>query len=225
VWDLTLRRPAESGRASGIPTDGWAWQSLNTKDTKGYREVTENRNCCGLSSGAPRRAYTSLQFFVVFPFYFVPFVLRLLLDCTPVPTPRARLTARESVASFGSMPNILIVDDEPAIRRALSRLLTARGFAVVEAGSAADGIAAVGAGEIDAILCDVVMPGGSGFTFYDQLRALRPDLVRRVIFLTAAAKEPEVQEQTEARGAPLLSKLYELELAVDAVTVALLHKE
>ena len=123
------------------------------------------------------------------------------------------------------MPNILIIDDEPAIRRALSRLLTARGFTVVEAGSAAEGVAAAMTGTIDVVLCDVVMPGGSGFQFYDQLLGVQPELARRVIFLTAAAKEPEVRQQTEARGAPLLSKLYELELAVDAVSVALLQKE
>ena len=122
------------------------------------------------------------------------------------------------------MPNILIVDDEPAIRRVLSRLLMAKGYAVREAGTAAEGVAAVDLGGIDAVLCDVVMPGGSGFEFYDQVVRQDPTMAGRVIFLTGAAKEPEVQHQTEARGVPLLSKLYELDLAIDAVTVALLPK-
>jgi CheY-like chemotaxis protein len=120
------------------------------------------------------------------------------------------------------MPNILIVDDEPAIRRVLSRLLVAKGYAVREAATAAEGVAAVEAGGVDAVLCDVVMPGGSGFEFYDQVIRLSPAMAGRVIFLTGAAKEPEVQHETETRGTPLLSKLYELDLAVDAVTVALL---
>lgn len=93
---------------------------------------------------------------------------------------------------------------------------------MVEAGSAAEGVAVVTVGGVDAALCDVVMPGGSGFDFYDRAVQIAPHLARRVAFLTAAAKEPEVQEQTESRGAPLLSKLYELDLAVDAITVALL---
>lgn len=122
------------------------------------------------------------------------------------------------------MPNILIVDDEPAIRRVLSRLLVAKGYAVREAGTAAEGIAAVGLGGIDAVLCDVVMPGGSGFEFYDQVVRQLPGLATKVIFLTGAAKEPEVRHQAEARGVPLLSKLYELDLAIDAVAVALLPK-
>ncbi len=121
------------------------------------------------------------------------------------------------------MPNILVVDDEPDIRRALRRLLEARGFAVVEAGTSAEGTAQAAAGEIDAVVCDIMMPGGSGLEFFDLLRETHPKLARRFVFLTAAAKEPEVSAQVEARNAPLLSKLYELDLAVDAVTGSLLQ--
>ena len=122
------------------------------------------------------------------------------------------------------MPTILVVDDEPDIRNALRRLLVARGFEVVEAGSAAEGATRAAAGGIDAILCDIMMPGGSGLEFYDALVGPQPELAQRLVFLTAAAKEPEVLAQVEARDVPLLSKLYELELAVDAVAVALLKK-
>lgn len=122
------------------------------------------------------------------------------------------------------MPNILVIDDEPDIRNALRRLLEARGFGVVEAGSAAEAAERAANGNIDAVLCDIVMPGGSGLDFYDALTGTDPALARRLVFLTAAAKEPEVQAQVEARKVPLLSKLYELDLAVDAVGVALLKK-
>ena len=122
------------------------------------------------------------------------------------------------------MPNILVVDDEPDIRRALRRLLEARGFGVVEAATSAEGAERAAAGVIDAVVCDIRMPGGSGLEFFDLLRATHPDLARRFVFLTAAAKEPGISAQVEARNAPLLSKLYELDLAVDAVSVALFQK-
>ncbi|HWA40992.1 MAG TPA: response regulator [Gemmatimonadales bacterium] len=122
------------------------------------------------------------------------------------------------------MPTILVVDDEPDIRNALRRLLVARGFEVVEAGSAAEGVARAATGGVDAILCDIMMPGGSGLEFFDLLRASHPELTRRFVFLTAAAKEAEISAQVEARNAPLLSKLYELDLAVDAITVSLLQQ-
>lgn len=122
------------------------------------------------------------------------------------------------------MPNILVVDDEPDIRRALRRLLEARRYDVVEAGSVDEASARLAAGGIDAILCDIMMPGGNGLEFFDRVTEAHPHLARRFVFLTAAAKEREVSAQVEARNAPLLSKLYQLDLAVDAIAVSLLQQ-
>jgi hypothetical protein len=49
-------------------------------------------------------------------------------------------------------------------------------------------------------------------------------MARRIVFLTALAQEPEIIQKIEARGTPLLNKLYELDLAIDAVNVVLLNK-
>jgi hypothetical protein len=43
-----------------------------------------------------------------------------------------------------------------------------------------------------------------------------------VVFLTGAARDPEVHGPIEARGVPLISKLNDYRLVVDAVRVALL---
>jgi CheY-like chemotaxis protein len=120
------------------------------------------------------------------------------------------------------MPNILVVDDEPGIRRALRRLIEKRGWQVAEAGTADEGLALVEKGGIDGAICDIRMPGGSGITFYDRVIRVLPGIKGKVVFLTAAAQDAEVERQVEERGAPLLSKLYELDLAVDAVAVAVL---
>jgi len=122
------------------------------------------------------------------------------------------------------MPNILVVDDEPDMRRALRRLLERKGWTVVEAGSVAEALAVAGAGGVDAVICDIMMPGGSGIDFYDEIVKRDKGMARRIVFLTAAAEEPEVMQKVEARGTPLLNKLYELDLAIDAVTVALLGR-
>jgi CheY-like chemotaxis protein len=123
------------------------------------------------------------------------------------------------------MPNILVVDDEPALRRALRRLMEKKGWTVVEAGAAAEALEVVGRGGVDAVVCDIRMPGGSGIEFYDEATRRHPEMARRVIFLTAAAQDDEILRQVEGREAPLLSKLYELDLAVDAVAVALLGRD
>ena len=122
------------------------------------------------------------------------------------------------------MPNILVVDDEPDMRRALRRLLERKGWQVVEAGEVASALEVVGRGGVDAVICDIMMPGGSGIDFYDEMVKRDKEMARRIVFLTAAAEEPEVIRKVEARGTPLLNKLYELDLAIDAVTVALLGR-
>jgi two-component system, cell cycle sensor histidine kinase and response regulator CckA len=134
------------------------------------------------------------------------------------------LTFRRAGASLLTMPNILLVDDEPDLRRALRRLLARKGWDVVEAGSVAEGLEVVGRGGVDAVICDIMMPGGSGIDFYDEAIKRDPGMARRIVFLTGAAEEPEVLQKVEARGTPLLNKLYELDLAIDAVTVALLGR-
>ena len=122
------------------------------------------------------------------------------------------------------MPTVLIVDDEPSVRRTLRRLLELKGIGVVEAGSAAEALAAAaGASEVDAVVSDVMMPGVGGLAFYDELTRRAPLLAGRVVFLTGAAGIRSVHDSIEARGVPLLSKLDDLSLAVDAVMIAMLQ--
>ena len=128
------------------------------------------------------------------------------------------------VASI-SVTTVLIVDDEPSVRRALRRLLELKGISVVEAGSAAAALAvAAGTSAVDAVVSDVVMPGVSGLDFYDELTRRAPHLAGRVVFLTGAADLRSVHDPIEARGVPLLSKMDDLSLAVDAVMIALLNR-
>ena len=79
---------------------------------------------------------------------------------------------------------LLFVDDEPALRTGMEAFGALRGFSVV---SAADGRAAlevVRKTGVDAIVCDLRMPGMDGLTFIEHLRRERPGLASRTIFLT-----------------------------------------
>jgi DNA-binding NtrC family response regulator len=120
---------------------------------------------------------------------------------------------------------VLIVDDEPSMRRALRALFDRAGFKVEEAGSAGAALAHVGGGRpADAVVSDVLMPEVNGLAFYDRLLEVAPDLAHRVVFLTGASRDPRVHGPIEQRGVPLLSKTDDLRLVVDAVRVALLHR-
>jgi CheY-like chemotaxis protein len=122
------------------------------------------------------------------------------------------------------MHTILVVDDDDAIRRVLRRLLEQAGHRVVEAESATMALELVGGQEPpDAVVSDVLMPGMNGLVFYEELAAKAPNLSRRLVFLTGAARDRSVHDTIENLGVPLLAKLDDLQLVVDAVRIALLR--
>ena len=122
------------------------------------------------------------------------------------------------------MPRILIVDDDAAVRKALRGYLERGGFTVVEAADAAGALDLVsGDAPPDAIVSDVLMPGKSGLEFYHDLEATAPALCRRVVFLTGFNRNEGVHREIEQLGVPMLGKLGDLSLVVDAIRIALLH--
>lgn len=123
------------------------------------------------------------------------------------------------------MHTILVVDDDDDIRRLLRRFLEQAGHEVIEADSADAALEILAADpQPDAVVSDVLMPGKTGLAFYDDLVRLAPDLSRRVVFLTGAARDRVVHDRIESLGVPLLAKLDDLQLVVDAVRIALLRK-
>src|SRR5215211_5044076 len=66
---------------------------------------------------------------------------------------------------------VLVVDDEPGIRRALQRGLTAEGMEVVTAGDGPTGLQAAMSGSFDVIVLDIMLPGLSGYRVLQRLRA------------------------------------------------------
>jgi len=68
-------------------------------------------------------------------------------------------------------PKILIVDDEPAVRQALSRAFALEHYAVDIAGDGATALEALAAERFDTIVLDVAMPGLSGLEVCRRLRA------------------------------------------------------
>ncbi len=77
---------------------------------------------------------------------------------------------------------LLIVDDDPALRAAIRRILEAKGFRVLEAadGNEAGELASHYEGPIDLVLCDLVMPGLGGREAAERVRAAKPQA--RVVF-------------------------------------------
>ncbi len=73
---------------------------------------------------------------------------------------------------YTTLGRVLVVDDDPAIVKYQSLVLTEHGFACRAATSAEHAIGILAHEHVDALLCDMHMPGQSGI---DLLRALRSD--------------------------------------------------
>jgi len=79
---------------------------------------------------------------------------------------------------------LLFIDDEPALRHGMEAFGRMRGFTVVTAADGVEGLAHTRVIGVDAVVCDLRMPGMDGYTFHEQLRAERPGLAARTVFIT-----------------------------------------
>jgi len=113
---------------------------------------------------------------------------------------------------------ILLVEDEPTLRRVARMLLEKLGYRVLEApsGEAALEMYAEQQQDIDLILLDVVMPGLNGLQTLERLRALDPQV--RVILCSGVA---DTEEETLPDGVSFMPKPFPLEILSQKVAAAL----
>ncbi|HET9947846.1 MAG TPA: response regulator [Longimicrobiales bacterium] len=95
---------------------------------------------------------------------------------------------------------ILVVDDEPHIRRVLSAMLGSEGFDVVLASDGAEGLSAVLSGRIDLVILDLFMPGANGLEVLAKIRSDPRKADTPVIILTAKGQDAD-REAALAGGA------------------------
>jgi two-component system response regulator PilR (NtrC family) len=91
---------------------------------------------------------------------------------------------------------LLIVEDEPVLRKHLGRLFEREGYEVVSAGSLAEAMDCLVGDRFDALLLDVKLPDGDGL---DVLAALEPSRRPRRTMVMTAFSTPE----SEARARDL----------------------
>ncbi len=76
-----------------------------------------------------------------------------------------------------SVPRVMVVDDEPMVRHFVMSVLVSSGYQVVDAESPAQALCVLDANpDLDLVVTDVVMPGGSGWDLADAMRSRKPDL-------------------------------------------------
>jgi CheY-like chemotaxis protein len=107
---------------------------------------------------------------------------------------------------------VLYVDDEEAIRRALTSWLTRRGHTVFTAGSSQEALAILNShDDINAMFIDIWLGRESGFDLFEWVDMNRPALVDRTAFVTGAiVRDSDVERSLAAFARPVLTKPFEL---------------
>ena len=121
-----------------------------------------------------------------------------------------------------SMTTILIVDDEPSIRKYLAMTLGDVGYRVVEAADGVQALEQVQAERPDLVITDIIMPKMNGFEFVRRLRS-DPDVARTsVVFITAVFYGEETRTLAQACGVTqLIAKPFKPDEVLRTVGLAL----
>ena len=82
---------------------------------------------------------------------------------------------------------ILIVDDDEAVRESLKLILSAEGYACLTAESGEQALELIERSEVDAVVCDLRMPGLDGFDLMPQISRLLPGVP--IILISAHGTE------------------------------------
>jgi DNA-binding NtrC family response regulator len=117
------------------------------------------------------------------------------------------------------IPNILVIDDEPAVRSQLSRLYEQSGYSVETVGSAEDGLLQLAQGRIDFVITDIKLPGMSGAELIAAMQECYPDVP--VIAITAYLDIDIAVKVLKCGAVDFVVKPFDLIAVRDATAAAL----
>lgn len=114
-------------------------------------------------------------------------------------------------ADDGVIRRILVVDDDPGIRRVLTYNLSAEGFEVDAVEDGHQVLGAIGSFQPDLLILDVMMPGRDGLDVLSDLREQEGTRSIPVILLTAKATDEEVWAGWQAGADYYVTKPFDLD--------------
>jgi len=91
------------------------------------------------------------------------------------------------------MKKILVIEDEPQMRRNVCTILAMEGFQAISATNGTEGVAAARAERPDLILCDVMMPELDGYGVLEEMRRDTATAGIPFIFLTARGEKADIR--------------------------------
>lgn len=111
---------------------------------------------------------------------------------------------------------VLVVEDDPAIRRLVAMVLRREGFLVETANDGVEAVLKIGVIDYDVIVLDLMMPHLDGFALVRTLADHDPDRLRRII-ITSAASPGVIAERMEGLNLELLAKPFDIQELADRV--------
>jgi two-component system cell cycle sensor histidine kinase/response regulator CckA len=135
----------------------------------------------------------------------------IYLPTAEEPAPAEELESVSPISLRGR-ETVLLVEDEPLVRRSVRHYLEGWGYSVLEAASRAEAVDACKGhkGTIHLLLTDSVLPGGSGKTVVRAVRDIVPDVA--VIQMSAHSPDKLIRDGRLADGVPLLQKPFTAEV-------------
>jgi DNA-binding NtrC family response regulator len=112
---------------------------------------------------------------------------------------------------------VLIVDDEPALRRTLERALIGHGYEVVSVGDPHSAYQVIDESNIDLVLLDLRLPQMAGDTLFLAIVRRWPRLLSRIILMSGDPWAQQADWPTELIGCPVLQKPFTIDTLVSTV--------
>ena len=110
----------------------------------------------------------------------------------------------------GRRGQVLVVDDELAVANMLSRLLSDEHDVEVRTTGQEALELLLGDRDFDVVMCDLLMPGMSGMALYEQLKAARPGLEQKLVFMTGGAFTQRAAEFLNNVNNPRVEKPFDV---------------
>ena len=105
------------------------------------------------------------------------------------------MPAGTPLAMMAGVIKVLLVDDDPGVRFALTEVLRDRGFGVVSVGSGAQALASLTG--VDVVVTDLSMPADGGIDTAQQLMKIKPGIP---VVLSGSYIKPEIERRAFACG-------------------------
>jgi DNA-binding NarL/FixJ family response regulator len=122
------------------------------------------------------------------------------------------------------MTKILLIEDEPSMRKGMATALEMEGFQVATAPDGRAGITAAQAQPPDLILCDVMMPEVDGYGVLEALRSDPEATGIPFIFLTAKGEKPDIRYGMNLGADDYLTKPCAVDDLLSAIRARLARK-